>query len=529
MEKSYNDINEAIDYYRNLKKEKLEHFNFEDENELNNLGYQLLNDERVEDAIKIFTLLTLEFPKSYNAYDSLGEAYLKNGNQNLAIKNYEKSLVLNAKNENAERILVSLEFENRNKNKFEQVYQKQQYIEDLDKLAYNLTTVNPHPYKFMPKEDFWRVVNEKKSLITDNTTYGEFIWHCSELVSNINCVHSGLGYFNQESEMLPVELRFPLETRFIDKKLFVTKPLINSNVKEGVEILTINGVKIEDLRKEIFRHIPSQGHIETGKKLFYSAYGTAYIAYALGFPEKYTIRVRDSKSPLKLEQLTIYEPAKRHFATNLCESKDLCLDYVDDKTAILTIINSGAYYGTRFSIFKDFIDTSFQEIQSKNINYLIIDMRSNSGGPGNTGAYLLQYLVEEPFIYKTVAEGSNMAGQSFKPFGNRFKEEVYFLIDGEGGSTTGHILSFIKQRKLATIIGEELGGNHFCTGGQRLYKLPNTDVFYYIGRNTNISSADNFQADRGIMPDYFVTQSIEDYLDNTDEVMNYTLKHIHKK
>ena len=529
VEKSYNDIDATIDYYGNLKKEKLDHYNFEDENELNSLGYQLLNDERVEDAIKIFTLLVSEFPNSANAYDSLGEAYLKNDNRVLAIKNYEKSLALNPKNENAERVIVDIEFENRDKNKFYKVYPKQKYLDDLDELAYTLTKVNPHPYKFMPKEDFWRIVNEKKHLITDKTNYGEFIWHCSELVANINCVHSGLGYFNQESEMLPVELRFPLETRFIDKKLYVTKPLINSNVKEGVEILTINGVKIEDLREEIFKHIPSQGHIETGKKLFYSAYGTAYIAYALGFPEKYTIRVRDGKSPLKLEQLTIYEPAKRHFATNLCESKDLCLDYVDDKTAILTIINSGAYYGNRFSIFKDFIDDSFQEIKAKNIKNLIVDMRSNSGGPGNTGVYLLQYLVKEPFVYKKLAEGSNMAGKSFKPFENRFNDEIYFLIDGEGGSTTGHILSFVKQRKLATIIGEELGGNHFCTGGQRPFKLSNTGVFYWVGGYTNISSADGFPDNRGIMPDYFVTQNIEDYLNDVDTVMDYTIKRIQEK
>jgi len=527
-EKSLNDIDATIVYYKNLKKEKLEQFNFEDENELNNLGYQLLNEQRVEDAIKIFTLLTSEFPNSANAYDSLGEAYLKNGNQDFAIENYEKSLALNPKNENAERVLVGLAFENRNKQKFYRLYTKQKYLDDLDELAHTLTTVNPHPYKFMQKEDFWRVVNEKKQLITDRTTYGEFIWHCSELVANINCGHSGLGYFNQESEMLPIELRFSLEAKLIDAKLYVSDPLIN-DIRKGSEILTINGIKVEDLKNDIFKHISSQGHIETTKRIFLNSYLTSYIPYALNFPKKYTIRIKGRKAPIKLKQLSSYNPKPRYFPTNLCESKDLCLDFVGDKTALLTIINSGAYYGNRFSIFKDFIDDSFIEIKTKNIKNLIIDMRSNSGGPGNTGVYLLRYLVKEPFIYKKLAEGSNMAGQSFKPFENRFKNEVYFLIDGEGGSTTGHILSFVKQRKLATIIGEELGGNHFCTGGQRPFKLSNTDVFYWVGRYTNISSADKFPDNRGIMPDHFVVQNIEDYLNDVDKVMDYTIKHIQEK
>mgnify|MGYP003663579770 CR=1 FL=1 len=529
IESHYDDIDAAISFYHELKSNSPEDYNFEDENELNNLGYRLLNDGRVEDAIKIFTLLVSEFPTSANPYDSLGEAYLINGNQSLALKNYKKSLALNPDNDNADRVIVSIENENRDRNKFYKKYSKNEYLEDLDQLALKLTTANPHPYKFMSKADFWRVVEQKKDLITNETTYGEFIWHCSELVANINCIHSGLGYFNQESEMLPVELRFPLETRFIGKKLFVTDPLINTDVTAGAEILTINGVSAEKLQEEIYRHISSQGHIETSKKYFYNSYGTAYIAYALGFPQTFTITIKDRNRPIKLVQLTMYKRAKRHFATNLCDSKDLCFDTIDSKTAILTIINSGAYYGNRFSIYKEFIDDSFQKIQEQKIEHLIVDMRSNGGGPGNTGVYLLQHLVDKPFVYKKVSEGSNVAGQTFTPNDNRFKGNTYFLIDGEGGSTTGHILSFVKQRKLATIIGEELGGNHFCTGGQRPYKLTNTEVFYYVGRYTHISSADSFPDERGIMPDHYVTENIKDYLNNDDRVMDYTLRLIEGK
>jgi tetratricopeptide (TPR) repeat protein len=38
-------------------------------------------------------------PKFWNAYDSLGEGYLKTGQQDLAIANYEKSVELNPKNQ----------------------------------------------------------------------------------------------------------------------------------------------------------------------------------------------------------------------------------------------------------------------------------------------------------------------------------------------------------------------------------------------------------------------------------------------
>lgn len=527
LENSYDDIDAAIVHYKKLKNEDPEGYNFSNENEFNNLGYQLLNDNKIDDAIKIFKLLVSEFPNSANAYDSLGEAYLANNNTDLALKNYKKSLELDPKNENAENAIVNINFENRDKNKFNKVYPKADYLRDLNELANTLITQNPHPYKFMSKENFWRVVEEKKSSITNNTTYSEFIWHCSEIVANINCGHSGLWYFNQEDEMLPVELRFPLEARLINDKFYISDPLVN-NIKKESEILAINGKNINEIKEDVFRHIKSQAKIETTKKIFLNAYFTAYIPYSLNFPESYTITIKGKKTPVKLKQLSSYKPKPRHFPTNLCEGDNLCLDFKNDNTAVLTIKYS-AYYGNEFSMFKEFIDSSFNEINSKGIDNLIIDYRSNSGGPGNTGTYLLRYLAKEAFIYKKVSEGSDQALKSFEPFDNSFNGKLYFLIDGEGGSTTGHILAIVKDLKLGTIVGEELGSNHFCTGGQRQFKLTNTDVFYLVGRFTHIAAVNTKFDDRGIMPDHFVKENIQDYLNGVDTVMEYTLRLIQEK
>jgi Tfp pilus assembly protein PilF len=48
------------------------------------------------------------YPKSYNTYDSLAEAYMDNGSRNLAIENYRKSLALNPQNTNATEKLKEL-------------------------------------------------------------------------------------------------------------------------------------------------------------------------------------------------------------------------------------------------------------------------------------------------------------------------------------------------------------------------------------------------------------------------------------
>ncbi len=41
------------------------------------------------------------FPGSYNEYDGLAEAYMVNGDRELAIENYRRSLELNPANQNA--------------------------------------------------------------------------------------------------------------------------------------------------------------------------------------------------------------------------------------------------------------------------------------------------------------------------------------------------------------------------------------------------------------------------------------------
>ncbi|HEU5291614.1 MAG TPA: DUF2911 domain-containing protein [Cyclobacteriaceae bacterium] len=63
--------------------------------ELNAYGYQLLGQNQYDKAIEVLVLVTQRYPKSANAWDSLGEAYATKGDKDNAIKNFKKSLSLN--------------------------------------------------------------------------------------------------------------------------------------------------------------------------------------------------------------------------------------------------------------------------------------------------------------------------------------------------------------------------------------------------------------------------------------------------
>ncbi len=101
-------IEAGLTQYRDLKTRQPNVYDFS-EPQLNQLGYQLLRDEKVKEAIEIFKLNVEAYPKAFNTYDSLGEAYMVSGNNELAIQNYKKSIELNPQNTNGAEMLKRLE------------------------------------------------------------------------------------------------------------------------------------------------------------------------------------------------------------------------------------------------------------------------------------------------------------------------------------------------------------------------------------------------------------------------------------
>ena len=81
------------------------------EDDLNTMGYNLIKAKNINEALELFKMNVRLNPKSWNVYDSLGEAYLLAGDKKLAIENYEKSLELKPDNTSAKMALGKLKNE----------------------------------------------------------------------------------------------------------------------------------------------------------------------------------------------------------------------------------------------------------------------------------------------------------------------------------------------------------------------------------------------------------------------------------
>lgn len=79
------------------------------ENAFNNLGYQYLGQDRIDEAVAVFEMNVRAFPESSNPWDSLGESYAARGDNDRAIAAYRKSVELNPENTNGVVQLERLE------------------------------------------------------------------------------------------------------------------------------------------------------------------------------------------------------------------------------------------------------------------------------------------------------------------------------------------------------------------------------------------------------------------------------------
>jgi tetratricopeptide (TPR) repeat protein len=75
------------------------------ESSINATGYRHLENGEIEAAIAVFELNTETFPLSANAWDSLGEAIMTKGDNEVAIQCYRRSLKLDPDNSNAAQMI----------------------------------------------------------------------------------------------------------------------------------------------------------------------------------------------------------------------------------------------------------------------------------------------------------------------------------------------------------------------------------------------------------------------------------------
>jgi CubicO group peptidase (beta-lactamase class C family) len=93
-------LDEAKKLYYETRKTRPDDLN---EATINRIGYSLMNAKKYEEAIEVLKLNVEAYPESTNVYDSLAEAYMNNGDRELAIAYYKKVLEMVPKDKKTDK------------------------------------------------------------------------------------------------------------------------------------------------------------------------------------------------------------------------------------------------------------------------------------------------------------------------------------------------------------------------------------------------------------------------------------------
>ncbi len=432
-------------------------------------------------------------------------------------------------------------------------------------------------YYYTPKKELDRQFDRILRSLDQSLTEFDFFKRLVPLIANINDGHSGILLSPTYRAYLENEpFLFPFNLRFIGQKTYIFRNYSqDEDFVVGGEVISINEHPISEILEQMMTVIPSDGQVQTSKyrKLENTArFGETY-NLLFGKTTSYSITYRTAdnnelrqvkvKGINRKELNSISEKRYSDVARNL---PPIELEYRAN-IAILTIRTFGSAGYRRAGIsYPVFMRSTFKELEEKNIQHLIIDLRNNGGGDDLYGKILVAYLMDKPFKYyehlrvrnKELAflVHTNVSSESRKELASRLKEnesgtydllfhpnlgeqkpmqptfkgKVYVLINGASFSASGECTSLIHFHKKAVFIGEECGAGYYgnTSGFMPRLTLPHTGIQMRIPVVRYSMAVSGYTPDRGIIPEYPVSSSIKDLLSGKDAELDLVFELIEK-
>lgn len=409
----------------------------------------------------------------------------------------------------------------------------------------------------------------------------EFYLILSRFTAQLKCGHTFCSYYNQNKDIqeriFNLDDKVPFTFSLFEKQMFIDKNLSEENFDDGSQIISINAIPVSLIIDSLLLYSKGDGNND-GKRLIdleltgFGEYETFDIYFPLLFPPNnsiYDLEIRSKGE--KITQKIKVKTIGRAERLDLIEKKygpqpktydDLWkFKVLNEKTALLQL---GSFVTDKLTIdWRKFLSNAFDEVKSKNITNLIIDIRGNEGGDDAVNRVLANYLASRPIEFpafkqlltyekvsdelrpylKTWDKGfydrtgkltnlnngfytwkKDRSSLVIKQKKKAFDGKLYLLVDAANSSATFFLATALKQNKIATIIGTQTGGNRKGTNGGNLFflRLPNSKIEIDIPLIGYYPITE--QPDEGLKPDIIVERTLEDIRSKKDVVLDKALQ-----
>jgi hypothetical protein len=389
-------------------------------------------------------------------------------------------------------------------------------LQDDFKMLQNLVESN-HPKLYTDVNRLLELYSSQYDLIEDGMTELQFFRLLSPIVSVLNCGHTSINLSSEYQRQSATEGKFfPLPLRFIDNRAYIVQNESAKNIPLGSELISINGRPIQEIIETLFDNISADGQNQTRKVLFLNdLFGNLYKNYIdnFGFFEITYRTPMGTTSTSHVEGVTQTELRNIYTPPYLNRTAPYQSEFYE-KYAVLTLYTFSPSGGYSLNDFESFIDTFFEQCSQKKIENLILDVRNNGGGDPRVASHLFSYLEKKEQPYFSATTPNYYTGLKDPiPFArNHYDHALYVLMNGGSFSTSGHILALLKSQNVGVFIGEESGGSYACTDSSKDFVLTHTKIQFRSSTQKWEVAAEGLIPGRGIIPDFEVIQTIEEYL-----------------
>jgi len=461
--------------------------------------------------------------------------------------------------------------------------EKQKLHNDLEILYQGLDKFHSGMYWYTPKDSVDNAFKKVKSLINKDMNVLEFHKLIAPLVALSREDHTDIYLPKSVIEKIDKESFFiPLTFVFLGTKLYCVK---NGSTHqelriEGKEIESINGEKPIDIVAKIGNLFASDGYIKTVKYSDLEGFNfSKYYFYYYGNIKQVKIEFKKIENPIIIETLkieNINENLRSRNTNNKVDKEKELLEFkiLNETTAYLglhSFSNSDIKKETKEKSLKKFLKNSFKSISDNNITNLIIDVSENGGGTEGNEGVVYSYLgdnyqkykkvraktqkavldngIDEPIILKTfgflertfvnkkMVDGSLERKQwignglmAYKKEPNhKFFGKVYVIISPITYSGGSEFSNMVYSNGKATFVGQETGGGYFgnTSGYSNKLTLPNSKIEIDIPALQFIMNVEQkLPFGSGVIPDYKVIPTFEQYINNVNAPLEYILKQI---
>lgn len=400
---------------------------------------------------------------------------------------------------------------------------------DVDTLISELMDVHPTYLSHYKENDFKTKIDSIKNSITMPMSSLDFFRMMQPYVAIDG--HTTLRYTGElcPNEKAPL---FPFKVVIYNKSLYIKENLSkNEALVKGLKIGAINGISFDEILDNLLRYIPGEKESYKIKKLEKDFH--VFMALVHGSFSNFTLKVDEIEYKMEGANWDVFqELSKPKFE----------LRFYDENIAYI--------YKRMFMPPKDFLhfmDSAFSVISERKIKYLIID-NLQGGGLTDLADSLMSYFTDKPYnliekkmtkishLTNEFIEGKKDKGQVLDGYfieeypkhssgnKNRFSGNTYILTGTLSYSTGTCFPAAAKCNQTAFIVGEESGQPLLSNGDQNQFTLPGTKMPCITALSKVYMPGHNNDEINGVLPDYKVTPTLQDLIDDKEYTLEYTLK-----